>query len=155
MEWMHLQASVIQNIHSTRPVTTTLGKWVEATRISTINCDKRSRPALMPHGVFDGGRSAEHLVAESGVIQFDIDRKHNPDLDVDAIKAKAAEVDGIVFCAKSAVDGCYGFALRNGDQDRQLDSIEAALGVVLDRCNSRSVAALRFASVDRWPYCMA
>ena len=108
----------------------------------------------MPHGVFAGGRSADCLVAESGIIQFDIDRKHNPNLDIEAIKAKAAEVDGIVFCAKSAVDGCYGFALRNGDQDTQLDNIETALGVVLDRCNSRSVAALRFASVDRWPYCM-
>lgn len=151
MEWLNFKASVIQHAHSTQPVTTTLSRWVEATKVSTINCDKRSRPALMPHGVFEGGRSAAHLVAPSGLIQFDIDTKHNPDLDVEAIKAKAAHVDGIVFCARSAVDGCYGFALREDDQDRQLDNIEAALGVVLDRCNSRSMAALRFASVDRWP----
>jgi hypothetical protein len=154
MDWMQLQASVIQNVNSTRPVTTTLGKWVEATKVSTISCDKRHRPALMPHGVFDGGRSSHHLVMESGVIQFDIDRKHNAGLDVEQVKAKAAEVEDIVFCAKSAVNGCYGFAIRRGDQDEQLDRIEAALGVVLDRCNSRSMAALRFASVDRFPYCM-
>ena len=151
MEWINEPCSVIQNIHCTQPITTTLAKWIQATKVSTINCDKRARPALLPHGVFVGGRSEKHLVEQNRIIQFDIDRKHNPLLNVDLIKEKAAQVDEILFCAKSAVDGCYGFALRSGNQDEQLDRIASALGAVLDRCNSRSVAALRFASADRMP----
>ena len=106
----------------------------------------------MPHGMFVGGRRLEHLHSTSSIVQFDIDLKHNPHLQHDQVKQRAAQCADIVFCARSAGGGLYGFARRRGDLDDQLNEIEQILGVVLDRCNSRSLAALRFASYDPQPY---
>ena len=46
----------------------------------------------------------------------------------------------------------WGIAELAEDLDEQLLDLERALGVRLDKANSRSVAALRFASYDPNPY---
>ena len=152
MNWKQITVSMLDSVHSTAPRTVTLGAWAEATKRSNITTPKCERPALLPHGHFVGGRSADHCASRSHIIQFDIDRKHNPDIDVDLIKELAAIHKDIVWCARSAGDGVYGFAYVNGFVDDQLTTIENTLGVKLDRCNSRSIAALRFASHDPQPY---
>ena len=152
MNWQTQSVSMLDCVRSTDPRTITLGAWVRATKQSNLDTPKRERPALMPHGMFVGGRSADHCVAQSTLVQFDIDHKHNPDLSVDLVKRLAAHCDDIVWCARSAGGGAYGFAVRRGDLDNQLNEIEKNLRVVLDWCNSRNVAALRFASYDPNPY---
>ena len=140
---------MLENIHATHPIDVTLGKWIAAVQRSHITTPKRSRPALMPHGRFVGGRRATDCVERSAVVQFDIDTKHNPGLSVDAVKRRAAGVPSIVFLARSASDGCYGFALNTyASTSAMFDELERALGVTLDRVNSQSVTALRFASYD-------
>lgn len=143
---------MLDSMYSKNPQATTLGAWVTATKQRKLDTPKRQRPALMPHGLFAGGRKADDCTHHSVVFQFDIDRKDNPGMDADAIKRKAARCPGVVFCALSAGSGVYGFALRRGDLEDQLDELERTLGVNLDRMNSKSVAALRFASYDSDPY---
>ena len=152
MTWHNITVSMLESVHSTSPRTITLGAWAKATKRSHLNTPKRSRPALMPHGHFVGGRTADHCNQHSGVVQLDIDVKHNPNLNPAEIKKLASTHRDIVWCAKSAGGGVYGFAVRRGDLDQQLNEIEQYLGVQLDRCNSRSLAALRFASHDPQPY---
>jgi len=152
MNWQEQTVSMLEGVRSCNPRTITLGAWVKATKTSNITTPKRDRPALMPHGMFVGGRRAEHCTVESALVQFDIDQKHNPNLCVDLVKRLAAHCEDIVWCARSAGGGAYGFAVRRGDLDKQLSEIEKNLRVVLDRCNSRNVAALRFASYDPNPY---
>lgn len=152
MNWHTITVSMLDSVHSQTPRSVTLGQWAAATKRSNIHTPKRERPALMPHGHFVGGRSAAHCSATSGVIQFDIDLKHNPGLDVDLVKRRCNDLPEVYFCAHSAGGGLWGFAKRELDIDGQLDRLESALGVNLDRMNSRSVAALRFASYDPQPY---
>jgi hypothetical protein len=152
MNWHTITVSMLDSVHSQTPRTVTLGQWAAATKRSNIETPKRERPALMPHGRFAGGRSANHCACPSGVIQFDIDLKHNPGLDVDLIKQRCKQLPEVYFCAHSAGGGLWGFAKRDDDTDGQLDRLEVALGVKLDKMNSRSVAALRFASYDPNPY---
>ena len=153
MNWTAITVSMVENIHSTTPVDVTLAKWIAAVKRSDIQSPKKTRPALMPHGRFAGGRSERHCIQPSGLRQFDIDTKDNPHLNVEELKRRAAKVPSIVFLAKSATSGAYGFALDNyEDSTTMLDTIDAALGVVCDRTNSRSVTALRFASYDPQPY---
>lgn len=152
MNWQNQPVSMLDSMYSKDPQPTTLGAWVTATKQHKQDAPKRQRQVLMPHGLFAGGRKADDCTRHSVVFQFDIDRKHNPGMDADAIKRKAASCPGVVFCALSAGSGVYGFALRRGDLDDQLDALERQLGVNLDRMNSKSVAALRFASYDSEPY---
>lgn len=152
MNWQNIRVSMLDSVQSTHPRSVTLSAWVKATKTSRIDTPKRDRPALMPHGHFVGGRSADHCREASGLVQFDIDRKDNPDLDVDRVKRQCAHIPSIVFCAKSATGGVYGLAIRASDLDNQLDGLERGLDVRLDKANSRSVAALRFASTDPSPY---
>ncbi len=152
MTWKDISVSMLDSVHSREPRTITLGAWVRATKRSDIRTPKKQRPALMPHGLFAGGRQAQHCSQLSELVQFDVDLKHNPGLNPDEVKSRCALDADIVWCAQSAGGGVYGFAMRRGDLDTQLNTIENRLGVVLDRCNSRSVAALRFASHDPKPY---
>ena len=152
MNWHNIQVSMLDSMHSQTPRTVTLGQWAAATKRSNIDTPKRARPALMPHGHFVGGRSAHHCAQPSGVIQFDIDLKHNPHLDVEMVKRRCRQLPEVYFCAHSAGGGLWGIAKRSSDLDKQLFWLEHALGVKLDKINSRSVAALRFASYDPKPY---
>jgi len=152
MNWHSIRVSMLENVHSTNPGAVTLGAWAQATKRSNLNTPKADRPALMPHGYFVGGRSARHCNQQSGVIQFDIDVKDNLGLDHADVKRRCAELTSIYFCAISATGGMWGIARRTGDTDNQLNELERALGVRLDKANSQSVAALRFASYDPNPY---
>ena len=152
MNWHTITVSMLDSVQSQIPRSVTLGQWAAATKRSNLDTPKKQRPALMPHGHFVGGRSTAHCAATSGVVQFDIDLKHNPGLDVDLVKRRCKELPEVYFCAHSAGGGLWGFAKRDLDTDSQLARLEAALGVNLDKINSRSVAALRFASYDPKPY---
>jgi len=152
MHWHNILVSMLDGVQSTSPRTVTLGAWAQATKRSNLNTPKKQRPALMPHGHFVGGRTARHCNEESGVIQFDIDQKDNPNLNRDQVKRRCAKLPGVYFCANSATGGMWGIAKRGADLESQLKQLERTLGVRLDKPNSRSVAALRFASYDSNPY---
>lgn len=153
MNWTQITVSMVQNVTDTNPKPVQLAQWLHAMKVSNISgTDKKKRPALLPHGQFHGGRQSRHLIQESGLMQFDIDLRDNPGLCHDEVKRRAAQVPTIVLCAASAAGGMWGLAIREPDQDLQLDEIEQSLSVILDRCNSRSVAALRFASFDPNPH---
>jgi hypothetical protein len=155
MNWHTITVSMLDCVQSQIPRSITLGQWAAATKRSNLDTPKKQRPALMPHGHFVGGRSAAHCVQPSGLIQFDIDLKHNPHLDVEMVKRRCRQLPEVYFCAHSAGGGLWGIAKRtkhSTDVDKQLFWLEHALGVKLDKINSRSVAALRFASYDPKPY---
>jgi|TARA_R100000482_G_scaffold121040_1_gene66836 hypothetical protein len=152
MNWHTITVSMLDSVQSTDPRTVTLGAWAQATKRSNLDTPKKQRPALMPHGHFVGGRSARHCNQESGIVQFDIDLKDNPKLDRDQVKCRCAQLPEVYFCANSATGGMWGIARRAADLEDQLHWLEHALGVRLDKANSRSVAALRFASYDPNPY---
>lgn len=152
MNWHNILVSMLDGVQSTSPRTVTLGAWAQATKRSNLNTPKKQRPALMPHGHFVGGRTARHCNKESGVIQFDIDQKDNPNLNRDQVKRRCAKLPCVYFCANSATGGMWGIAKRSADLESQLKQLERTLGVRLDKPNSRSVAALRFASYDSNPY---
>lgn len=152
MNWQATTVSMLDCMQSKEPRTVTLSAWIAATKRSNIDTPKRQRPALMPHGYFVGGRTSNHCRAESSVVQFDIDLKDNPRLDCDAVKQRCASLREVLFCAKSASGGLWGLMKRHGDLDAQLMKLEQTLNVQLDKANSRSVAALRFASYDPEPY---
>lgn len=152
MNWHSITVSMLESVHSTQPRTVTLGAWAKATKSSNLDTPKKQRPALMPHGYFVGGRSAHHCQQQSGVVQFDIDLKDNPTLDRNEVKRRCAQLPCVLFCANSATGGMWGLARLADNLDEQLYKLERALGVNLDKANSRSVAALRFASYDPNPY---
>ena len=153
MNWLHTPVSMVDSVRSMHPRTITLASWVSAVKVSNVDhIPKKQRPAVMPHGMFMRGRKADNLVRSSGLMQFDVDERDNPGLNVDEVKRRAASDPAILFVAKSAGAGCWGLVRRDGDEDAQLDHIQRVLQVTLDRCNSRSVAALRFAAHDPAPY---
>jgi len=152
MNWQTQSVSMLDCVRSTDPRTITLGAWVRATKQSNLDTPKRERPALMPHGMFVGGRCARHCVHESGLIQFDIDLKDNPHLNRAQVKRRCAELPEVYFCANSASGGMWGLAKRAKDVQDQIYWLQHALGVKLDEQNSKSLAALRFASYDPNPY---
>ncbi len=152
MTWHDIHVSMLDSVQSTAPRTITLGAWAKATKRSNLTTPKKSRPVLMPHGHFVGGRSARHCNQQSGVVQFDIDLKDNPGLDASRVKRLCAKLPEVMFCAQSASGGVWGLARRTDNLDQLLNKLERTLGVRLDKANSRSVAALRFASYDPNPY---
>lgn len=144
---------MVDSVRHMYPRTCTLQSWIlnnKHTRWEGV--PKKERPALMPHGLFYGGRREQHLSHSSGLMQFDIDTKHNPGLCVADVKQRAQHEPSVVFVANSVNGGCWGLAVRESHQDAHLDRLERVLGVVIDRVNSRSMAALRFAAHDPAPY---
>jgi hypothetical protein len=153
MNWTETTVSMVQNVTDQQPKPVKLGDWLRAMKVSNIDhIHKKNRPALMPHGQFRGGRSALHLWRESGLMQFDIDTKHNPGLCADTIKRRAAQMPEVVLCAVSAGGGVWGLVLRGDNETDQLQRLSDTLRVTLDTANSRNVAALRFASHDAQPH---
>lgn len=144
---------MVQTVTDQQPHPVKLGDWLRAMKVSNIDhIYKKNRPALLPHGEFRGGRTAAHLWKPSGIIQYDIDLSANPGLIVDECKRRAADDPTILLCARSAGGGVWGLAIRQPDQDQQLNSIETLFDVKLDTANSRNMAALRFAAYDSEPY---
>lgn len=153
MKWTEITVSMVKSVTDTHPTPVKLGHWLRAMKVSNIDhIPKKNRAALMPHGEFLHGRGTRHMVRRSGLIQFDIDVKQNPQLNTEEIKRRASAVPWIVMCARSAGAGVWGLALRQGCEDQQLTDIARRLGVVLDTANSRNVAALRFAAYDPHPH---
>lgn len=152
MNWHTIRVSMLESVHSTQPRTVTVGAWVKATKSSQLDTPKKERPTLMPHGMFVGGRTANHCATHSALIQFDIDLKDNPRLDREMVKRRCEQLPEVYFCANSAGGGLWGLAKRATDVEDQLYWLEHALGVRLDKKNSKSLAALRFASYDPNPY---
>ena len=153
MNWTKQRVSVVKCVTDTAPTTITLGQWLDSVKMGQQDdTPKKMRRALLPHGVFIGGRTERHRTECSGLVQFDIDTKHNPDLCRESVKRRAASDPTIIMVANSAGAGCWGLAVRGADLDTQLNHLESSLGVMLDRCNSRSTAALRFMARDASPY---
>jgi hypothetical protein len=153
MNWLSQPVSMVESVRHIYPRTCTIGSWVMNNKHTDwAGVPKKMRPALMPHGLFSNGRKAENLSHPSGLMQFDVDTKDNPGLCVADVKRRAANVPGVVLVANSVNGGCWGLAVREPDMDAQLTQLEQQLGVILDKVNSRSMAALRFAAHDAAPY---
>jgi len=116
---------------------------------------KRSRPVLMPHGMF-ASRKTSGAVAHSGFLQIDIDGKHQSrTIQWDDLAQVMIEEPGVVLAQRSAGgDGLWllvavqGICIANHREraDRTVAHFEDRFGVVIDHPVSRNLASPRFAS---------
>jgi hypothetical protein len=131
--------------------------WLENVRPEHPRNDweKKQLPAIMPHGLF-ATRRQDSFIKHSGLVQIDIDAKHQTDsIDVDNILHAVAYSDYIVAAGKScsgtgvymlvAVDGIEQDNFREC-ADKAIQYVENAFDVVCDSPVSMNLSSLRFAS---------
>ena len=131
--------------------------WLENVRpnddVAVLN--KKSLPAIMPHGTF-ATRRADTLMTHSGLVQIDIDAKHQadhwfPESIADELGQQQYVVAAGVSCSGQ---GVYALVAVEGitqdnhaDKARRVaDHIEKTFHVMVDRTVSNNLASLRLAS---------
>jgi hypothetical protein len=131
--------------------------WLENVRPQQPRNDweKKQLPAIMPHGLFLNRRQ-DTFQTHSGLVQIDIDAKHQPDgMDVDKILHNVAYTDCIVAAGKSCSGkGVYMLIAVEGIEqdnfrecaDKAIQYVEKAFDVVCDSPVSMNLSSLRFAS---------
>lgn len=131
--------------------------WLENVRPTAVDVtrNKKALPAIMPHGLFVG-RKKDGLVQHSGLIQVDIDGKHQ-DRPIDwsalvaSLDAFPCVVAGGISCGGN---GAYLLVYvgiipveNHGIYAHDVcDWAEEKLDVVVDRPVSVNLASIRFAS---------
>ena len=131
--------------------------WLENVRPEQPRNDweKKQLPAIMPHGLFVTRRQ-DTIQQTSGLVQIDIDAKHQPEgMDVDKILHDAAYSDYIVVAGKSCSgSGVYMLVAVDGIEqdnfrecaDKAIQYVEQSFEVVCDSPVSMNLSSLRFAS---------
>jgi len=131
--------------------------WLENVRPEQPRNDweKKQLPAIMPHGLFLNRRQ-DTFQTHSGLVQIDIDAKHQPDgMDVDKVLHSAAYSEYIVAAGKSCSGtGVYMLVAVEGIEhsnfrecaDKAIQYVEKAFDVVCDSPVSMNLSSLRFAS---------
>jgi len=133
--------------------------WLENVRpqIPLNDYAKKQLPAIMPHGLF-GTRRQDSLIRKSGLIQIDVDGKHqekgwNAEEFVEWLQFndyKEIAAAGL-SCSGS---GVYALVAVNVDEDAEHDEVVEVLvekfellhGVKCDKPVSTNLSSLRFAS---------
>jgi len=132
--------------------------WLENVRPDEdwAQTNKKALPALMPHGAFST-RRADSLMVHSGLVQIDIDAKHqdvgyfDPFSIADELGQQQYVVAAGVSCSGT---GVYALVAVEGiTQDNHSDKalravahIERTFNLAVDRPVSVNLASLRFAS---------
>lgn len=134
-----------------------LVQWLENVRPdeSWAETNKKSLPAIMPHGAF-ASRRADSIMTHSGLVQIDIDMKHQDyEFDPTSIADELGQQQYVVAAGVSCSGtGVYALVAVEGiTQDNHSDKatraaqhIEQTFNVVVDRPVSVNLASLRFAS---------
>jgi len=114
---------------------------------------KATLPAITPSGLFSPSRKAANLVRHSGLIQFDIDQRDNPCIDVVDLKKQLAHIKEVAYCGFSVSGrGLWGLVPiqwpeKHKEHLRALQRQLSSFGVALDSAPS-SVVSLRGYSFD-------
>ncbi len=131
--------------------------WLENVRPEHPRNDweKKQLPAIMPHGLF-ATRRQDSLTRHSGLVQIDIDAKHQHDgFDVDKVLHDCGLSDCVVAAGKSCSGtGVYmliaveGIDVDNFREcaDKAFTYVEQWFEVVCDSPVSINLSSLRFAS---------
>lgn len=117
--------------------------------------DKKQLPAIMPHGIFVT-RKQDTLLKHSGLVQIDIDAKHQGEIfDADQFLHETTYSECVLAAGKScsgtgvymliAVDGLKSNNFRDC-ADCAIMYIEQAFKVSVDSPVSMNLSSLRFAS---------
>ena len=131
--------------------------WLENVRPDedVVIANKKSLPAIMPHGAFNT-RRADSLMTHSGLVQIDIDMKHQGyEFDATSIAEELGQQQYVVAAGISCSGtGVYALVAVEGiTQDNHSDKaarvanhIETCFELCVDRPVSVNLASLRFAS---------
>ena len=131
--------------------------WLENVRPTErmVAANKKALPAMMPHGSFVS-RRADGLMTHSGLVQIDIDAKHQQGhFNAESIAEELGQQHFVVAAGISCSgSGVYALCLVDGitqdnhsDKARQMIAvIESRFEVVVDAAVSVNLASLRFAS---------
>lgn len=71
-----MKVTTTAHCRSVRVSTCDLNEWLNENSLDAPAVDKQRLPAIMPHGLFHGRRAAD-LVAFTGLVQVDVDARHN------------------------------------------------------------------------------
>ena len=131
--------------------------WLENVRPDedVVIANKKALPAMMPHGAF-ATRRADSLMVHSGLVQIDIDMKHQGyEFDATSIADELGQQRYVVAAGVSCSGtGVYALVAVEGiTQDnhsdkaaRVADHIETCFELRVDSPVSVNLASLRFAS---------
>jgi hypothetical protein len=132
--------------------------WLENVRPDEdwAQTNKKALPALMPHGAFSS-RRADSLMTHSGLVQIDIDEKHqdvghfDPFSIADELGQQRYVVAAGVSCSSTGVYAlvAVGGITQDNHSDKALRAvahIERTFNLAVDRPVSVNLASLRFAS---------
>jgi len=131
--------------------------WLENVRPThaDVQRNKKALPAIMPHGLFMS-RKKDSLARHSGLVQVDIDGKHQAEPKsweslVRSLDAFPHVVAGGISCGGNGVYILIAVEDINAENHATMahdvcDWVEANLDVVTDRPVSVNLASIRFAS---------
>ena len=131
--------------------------WLENVRPDEdwAQTNKKALPAMMPHGSFVS-RRADGIMTHSGLVQIDIDAKHQGQgFNAESIAEELGQQSFVVAAGLSCSGaGVYALVAVEGitqdnhsDKARQvIDLIESRFEVVVDAPVSVNLASLRFGS---------
>ena len=134
-----------------------LVQWLEDCRPTSHEAarNKKALPAIMPHGYFLS-RKADSIVGHSGLVQIDIDAKHQSGDwstadTIEAISALPCVVCVGVSCSGNGVWALVAVAGIDQNNHKEMADhvcsiIEEVTGDQLDRPVTTNLASLRFAS---------
>ena len=130
--------------------------WLENVRPAESRNDweKKQLPAIMPHGLFLTRRQDSYQ-DHSGLVQIDIDAKHNPSMDVDK-KLSEIQADPCVLVSGKSCSGSgfYFLVVAAGISNENhsvvateiVEYYEAQYNINCDIPVSNNLSSLRFAS---------
>jgi len=116
--------------------------------------EKKQLPAIMPHGLF-ATRRQDSFTKHSGLVQIDIDFKHNPSMDVDKKLSEIQACPCVFVSGKSCSgSGLYFLVVAAGISNENHSVVateiaeyyEAQYNIKCDIPVSNNLSSLRFAS---------
>jgi len=116
--------------------------------------EKKQLPAIMPHGVF-ATRRQDSFTKHSGLVQIDIDAKHNPSMDVNKKLSEIQSDPCVLVSGKSCSgSGLYFLVVAAGISNDNHSVVateiaeyyEAQYNIKCDIPVSNNLSSLRFAS---------
>ena len=153
----HINVACCRGAFDRNVETINLIHWLENVRPTErmVVANKKALPAMMPHGSFVS-RRADGIMTHSGLVQIDIDAKHQGQgFNAESIAEELGQQSFVVAAGLSCSGaGVYALAAVEGitqdnhsDKARQvIELIESRFEVVVDRPVSVNLASLRFAS---------
>lgn len=168
---LNIEISGFANYKATEPQTVNLLTFLQSEKyagnVEQIRAikDKTERdklkcelPAITPSGIFTPTRKAENLIQHSGLIQFDIDSKGNPNIkDWQNLRDELTKIPEITYCSLSVSGfGVWGLVpISNPNKHKEHFSALCLefqkIGLVLDTA-PQNVASLRGYSFDSQAY---